>query len=510
MLSIDDNAYTHSLPPVANTENKALSHEIQNLEKKLTALLASLDDNVIRADTMAAHMKNVQQELGHTQGLTDAKGRQIDTEEHFKQLAEREAGRLTLEIRRMDKEIAQISDHLNTLQNNIYRGNERIEEIRNDLKLEKNELDEWLRVQAEKEEDNMALLKYSKEDDTKIKELSLGIEKMMQEVNKKKAILSAEVTETQVAQIELDKTTESFKQLHHERQDLIQQWESAIDAMRKRDQDIVAAQNEYQQLKDEIKANQAVIDEKQGFLNQQQQNNVETEKKIGATERNVSKFRIEQQRANTSLTQFHDEVDVLRNTLNKSATDLVNKRGEIVNLKADLQDRHGKLDREEQNREDMKIRLAHAMDKTVSMEAKAQELQEILKQEEGKSKELDRELKILRETQFKRNQEVFRLKQEEKNLDAEIAGGEAALRNLKTKIQRLDQEALKQQALLYAQEFQIQQLERKLRRAQGERTDEEKEDLLKRIEDLNQQLESATLRWNLLNAQLKKSNDDVR
>ena len=31
---------------------------------------------------------------------------------------------------------------------------------------------------------------------------------------------------------------------------------------------------------------------------------------------------------------------------------------------------------------------------------------------------------------------------------------------------RLDQEALKQQAMLYAQEFQIQQLERKVRRAQ--------------------------------------------
>lgn len=59
--------------------------------------------------------------------------------------------------------------------------------------MEKEELDEWIRVQAEKEEDNMALLKYTKEDNMKIKELSLGIEKLMQEVNKKKAILSAEV-----------------------------------------------------------------------------------------------------------------------------------------------------------------------------------------------------------------------------------------------------------------------------------------------------------------------------
>jgi UDP-glucose:O-linked fucose beta-1,3-glucosyltransferase len=59
--------------------------------------------------------------------------------------------------------------------------------------MEKDELDEWLRVQAEKEEDNLALTKYTKEDDMKIKELSLAIEKLMQEVNKKKSVLSTEV-----------------------------------------------------------------------------------------------------------------------------------------------------------------------------------------------------------------------------------------------------------------------------------------------------------------------------
>jgi UDP-glucose:O-linked fucose beta-1,3-glucosyltransferase len=68
-----------------------------------------------------------------------------------------------------------------------------VEAIRTELKFEKEELDEWLRVQAEKEEDNLALQKYSKEDESKIKELNLSIEKLMHEVNKKKALLSAEV-----------------------------------------------------------------------------------------------------------------------------------------------------------------------------------------------------------------------------------------------------------------------------------------------------------------------------
>ncbi len=79
------------------------------------------------------------------------------------------------------------------IQNGIYRGNEKIESVRSELKFEKEELDEWLRVQAEKDDDNLALLNYSKEDDIKIKELSLSIEKLMQEVNKKKSALTVEV-----------------------------------------------------------------------------------------------------------------------------------------------------------------------------------------------------------------------------------------------------------------------------------------------------------------------------
>lgn len=79
------------------------------------------------------------------------------------------------------------------MQTNIYRGNEKIEAVRAEFKLESEELNEWLRVQQEKEEDNQALVKYTKEDDSKEKELSLAIEKLVTQVNKGKANLTAEV-----------------------------------------------------------------------------------------------------------------------------------------------------------------------------------------------------------------------------------------------------------------------------------------------------------------------------
>jgi coiled-coil domain-containing protein 39 len=68
---------------------------------------------------MIAYTKNVQAEANQTQvsrsltqALQDAKNRQIETEQHFKQLAERENGRVKAEIGRIDKDLAKVNNHV--------------------------------------------------------------------------------------------------------------------------------------------------------------------------------------------------------------------------------------------------------------------------------------------------------------------------------------------------------------------------------------------------------------
>ena len=55
------------------------------------------------------------------------------------------------------------------------------------------------------------------------------------------------------------------------------------------------------------------------------------------------------------------------------------------------------------------------------------------------------------------------------------------MRNLRSKQYKVDEEALKQQELLYTQDFQLQQLEHKLKRLEGERTEEETTHLYNKI-----------------------------
>ncbi len=442
--------------------------------------------------------------------MYDAKNRQIETEEHFKQLAERETGRIKSEMNRMDGELTRISDYLNVLQTNIYRGNEKIEAVRAEFKLETDELNEWLRVQQEKEEDNLALVKYTKEDDSKSKELSLAIEKLVTSVNKAKSNLTAEVTETQVAQIELENTTEAFKQLHRERQDLIHQWEEAVAAMKLRDVDIENSQASYRAQKIDIRNVQEKIKEREELFGQQLTINSETEKQIILAERKVAKFREEESGAIKVLQQFKDEVEVLKNTLNKSATDLVSKRSELNHLKNNLRERQEKLNASKTHQTELKSRMIDLDDDTVSLETRAEELQQLLDKELAHDKELDKQIKTVLEMQFKLSQVLFKFRQQEKNLAAEIVGGEAACRNLKSKINKIDQEALKQRSMLYNMEFSVQQLERKIRRLEGERSDEEKNELLAKIEVLNAKYEEQMNKWNTLNNQLKRSQEDLR
>lgn len=68
-----------------------------------------------------------------------------------------------------------------------------MEKIRNNVKIEKEELEEWLKVQQEKDDDNVVLQKYAKEDELKIKHMSMQIQKLTQDLQKKKHQLMQEV-----------------------------------------------------------------------------------------------------------------------------------------------------------------------------------------------------------------------------------------------------------------------------------------------------------------------------
>lgn len=135
----------------------------------------------------------------------------------------------------------------------------------------------------------------------------------------------------------------------------------------------------------------------------------------------------------------------------------------------------------QKQRELLQQELKKSTQKTLSAEERAQQMDQMLLDEEASVKQLEKELSILRERQFKHAQELFELKRQDTTMQAEIQGGRASVRNLRSKIHKLDEEALKQQEILYTQDFKLQQLQHKLNRMDGERTVDEKAALNSRI-----------------------------
>ena len=125
------------------------------------------------------------------------------------------------------------------------RGNEKLDQFKLEMNWNQEELEQWATAATKKEEESLALQKYTLSDELKIKELALTIEDLTKLSVEKKTLLENEVTETKSNQTELEKLAERFKNRHDERGHLLQQWKDTIASMNNRDQAINELAGQY-------------------------------------------------------------------------------------------------------------------------------------------------------------------------------------------------------------------------------------------------------------------------
>merc|ERR1712087_233278 len=154
-------------------------------------------------------------------------------------------GRLKAETVRLQKVLDDTQDQVNAFSNELMRGNEKLDQFKLEMNWNQEELEQWAIAARQKEEDEMTIDKYKRADDSKVRELTLAIEKLTYENAQKKKELEEQVTETQAKQIEMDKTAELFRQLHDDRRKLIAQWEESVNSMQTRDKQLENLGEEY-------------------------------------------------------------------------------------------------------------------------------------------------------------------------------------------------------------------------------------------------------------------------
>ena len=497
------------LPLFATAEARKLDLENKAKTEEIEKIITSISDLKTRIKVMTEHFKNVQQEVDHTNALYGAKKAEIKTEEHLAQLTSRNLGRAQVEARKLKADISSTQEMINSAQNQIRKETEKLDEFKMKMNWNQEELEKWVLASKQKEEDFLTLEKYSRADELKVKEKTRQLEHLTNELVTKKALLDNEISETQSKQVELDRLAIDFRELHKERQTLVSRWQELIDEMKKRDTSINELGERYAVAKQERTKKEELLVIAQKRFEAQKKENVEVESRSETLSRIVSKKREQMIINSKKLADFRDELESLKSELTASAESLVNKRNENSHKAQDLDEKKVILERQRQKYQFAKDKLVNAKGDNL----KAEEIAKMAEDELNRlEKEYDRQiglLKVQKETLIKDNQKLHDEKAEEARLRANIHGTKSTFRTMDSSLHNLDRESAKQQELLYNAEFQIQQIERKIARGMGERSDEEKRELKRKTDELEAEKLVVTEKRKVLMAQGRKLTNEL-
>ena len=248
----------------------------------------------------------------------------------------------------------------------------------------------------------------------------------------------------------------------------------------------------------------------QNKLQREQDNNQELEGGIGSQERILTKLRESLARSDNERKNLEGEVAILRNQLSAFATELSNKRIDVSNINRILEEKMQRLDAAKKKYHATKDRLEKEKDVQDNLEKGNKMSVSEFKESENMMTEVEKEIRELKETLFKDSQKLFKLRAEQANLIGDISGTLSASRNLQASINKLKQEKQRQQELLYNSEYQIQQMERKVSRALGERSQEEQKRLQNEIITAQQELDKQKKQLDMLIVSNKQLVDEKR
>ena len=236
---------TDGLPPFADEASRALHREIKLLEQRRDEAASSTRSHKERIGIINDHLRCIRQEIDHTNSLVAAKKSEVDTEEHLLSLSQREIGQSLRDTSGLENGNVAVQKDIKSARSQTKTAEDELEKLRTDLNWNQEELEQWATAATKKEEESLALQKYTLADELKIKDLTLTIEDLTKLSVEKKTLLENEVTETKSNQTELEKLAERFKSRHDERRQLIQQWKDTIESMNNRDQTINELSGQY-------------------------------------------------------------------------------------------------------------------------------------------------------------------------------------------------------------------------------------------------------------------------
>ena len=166
----------------------------------------------------------------------------------------------------MKEDVEKFQDDINTLQRKISQSKDKMDEYKVQMNWGQDELQEFMMSEKQKEDDYMAVQKYTRADEAKVKELTLHIEAITKDIMNIKETYANKDTIYSTKQVEMNRIGQEIARLHTERQYLVEQWEKSIIEMKRRDKEISDLGQQYAIIKAEkLKKELVVIEQKKRY-----------------------------------------------------------------------------------------------------------------------------------------------------------------------------------------------------------------------------------------------------
>lgn len=475
------------LLPQLSDENVDLTEKIRNV----LHLLELEDDSEKNAAAFGQQLNemfnSLKMELGDMDALIKAEEADLSFKNHCRLISERETGNMMQEKATMKREYNTLLEKKYMKEAAYFKVIEQLDECWQQEEADKKELDDLLQHSAET--DLMAIHKYMKEDDKRIKSLILDTNKKKKQAEEKLKIFNKEWYETLNAEMAIDKANELMVQLFQQTKQLTCQWEKYVGQVNE-----WSAQNqEYRLQLFQYKLTIQEEKSKVAELTYLEKSHDSREREILTALRKVTDIiaRLEHDlsECNTRELTLKTENNFLYEMLSKTNLSVEGLRCEIAKIKDESSIYLMKVEETKTENANLGEQLDAMTRITLSKDEKLADLEQLQADQELAIRRVEGTiLKLMEKLNFeKKNLEAKT--EEEKRFILQIARNKAAIADYESKKTKVENQIMVQESNAYKVRGEKTFVQQKLAMMQGRKEDGQKLHHLKTIAELNSAVE---------------------
>ncbi|XP_038139483.1 coiled-coil domain-containing protein 39 isoform X2 [Cyprinodon tularosa] len=474
--------------PALDPYTKDLMETVHEAQMKLLHQHNSKKETVELQEQTTEKLKRMKVQLADTEALIKANTQEMEVGKHLSALTERESCRFAQLTAQTETELRSTDERIDILEKDLFKQQQKLEELRLQMDWDQQQMDNFLKESAEKDDDLMTIIKYSQQDEHRIKELTLALEKKSLEANEKRKALDKELTETRSAELALAKTLENIEQTRSEIQQLFNQCENTIKQKKQLDSNMQQCALHLAQGKQQIWERNASITELKHRLDTEMKNNEELQRNIAAKKRQGVILQQQLKEQEDDIGRMQDELKSSKVMLDGNLSDVRFMKSQISRMKKDIARNDEKIKEGEVYNAALEEKLGSVIQTALNEEERAAQMEQMIKETDQAIK-LEVQQNYLMEELFRQKHQFKLLKEKEKSLTTQISTKKFTTSSLQKELNKLEKQQTDQQMIMNKQVVKIHWLQLQLAKLKGDVHEDEKEVLETRLGELNKTLE---------------------